>query len=256
MNESLLDQSTNNTVDPNKDYFKDLVGDGKKFKSPEDLARGKYEADMFIETLKRQQDELRSDYLKLREEAEARARLEDLIGQLENRQNTNSNNPPEDKSVIPPTFKPEEIENLVSKKLQELESSRKEQDNFRFVSDKLKEQLGEDYQNLLKTRINDMGLTEEYVNEQARKYPKALLKMLGVDETPQKQNFQAPPQSAVRSDNFAPRGAEKRTWTYYQKMKQDDPKRYYSSQTNIQMHNDAIELGDSFKDGDYHRYGD
>lgn len=257
MNQSLLtDQDNTHVIDESKNYLTELVGDGKKFKSPEDLARGKYEADLFIETLKRQQDELRSDYLKLRDESEARGRLEDLVRQMEGRQNTNSNNPPEPPSVTPPTFKPEELESLVSKKILEIETSKKEQENFRLVSDKLKETLGDNYQTVLKSRINELGLTEEYVNEQARKYPKALLRVLGVDEQTQRQNFQAPPQTTTRSDNFAPRGAEKRTWSYYQKMKQEDPKRYYDQKTNIQMHNDIIELGDAFKDGDFHRFGD
>jgi hypothetical protein len=260
LNQSLLGETPPNepVIDLNKNYLEDLVGEGKKFKTAADLARGKYEADTFIETLKRQQDELRADYLRLRDEAEARAKLEDLITKFENGQkNTDPNNPPEQR-VNTPVYKPEEVESLVSKKILENEASKKEQENFQSVQNRMKEVLGDDYQRIVRNRINELGVTEEYVNEQARKYPKALIKLLGVEDNDSQrgQQFQTPPQSARRSDSFAPKGADKRSWSYYQRMKQEDPKRYYDPKTNIQMHNDAIALGDAFKDGDFSRFGD
>src|SRR6266700_391496 len=97
-------------VDPDKDYFKELVGEGKKFKSPEDLARGKFESDQFIEILKKRQDEMRADYLKLREDNTAKAKLEDLIDQL-SKKNLASNEDTEVKEEKQPEI---DIESLVS----------------------------------------------------------------------------------------------------------------------------------------------
>ena len=49
MNENLLDAALDlDTVDPNKNYLTELVGDGKKFKTQEELARGKYESDLYL----------------------------------------------------------------------------------------------------------------------------------------------------------------------------------------------------------------
>ena len=52
-------KSTSQTVsiDPDKDYFEELVGDDKPFKSPKDLARAKLESDKFIEQLKQENRE-------------------------------------------------------------------------------------------------------------------------------------------------------------------------------------------------------
>ena len=83
MNETLLSGDQTPQIDPNKDYLAELVGEGKKFKTDKDLARGKYEADLYVKTLERQLDELRNDHLKLREDYTARAKLEELLGQLE-----------------------------------------------------------------------------------------------------------------------------------------------------------------------------
>src|SRR6267154_5364704 len=96
--ENLLDQQqlpqTPPPLDPSKNYLTDLVGPDKKFKTVEDLARGKAEADTTIELFKKRQDELRDDYLKLREEANQQAKLQDLIDRLEHPQNTPQFTPP------------------------------------------------------------------------------------------------------------------------------------------------------------------
>jgi hypothetical protein len=42
-----------------------------------------------------------------------------------------------------------------------------------------------------------------------------------------------------------------RTWSYYENMKKDDPKKYWNAKTQAQMHNDAIALQDNFIDGDF-----
>jgi len=47
--------------DPNKNYYEDLVGQDKKFKDNETLAKAKVQSDIFIKHLERQQDELRKD---------------------------------------------------------------------------------------------------------------------------------------------------------------------------------------------------
>src|SRR5437773_6950457 len=72
-------------TDPNKNYLEDLVGDGKKFKSPEELARGKFESDTYIKILEKRLDEYRDDILSLRKENVTNKRLEDLVNQLSNK---------------------------------------------------------------------------------------------------------------------------------------------------------------------------
>jgi hypothetical protein len=261
MNETLLGNVDNATppLDQNKDYLTELVGEGKKFKTPQDLARSKYEADSFIEVLKRQQDELRADYLKLREDNTAKAKLEELIGQLEaKQQQLASNNQPIVTEVKdkPPTFDPKQIESLVSSEILKLRASEKEENNFNQVKVKLTERFGNNYQSALKQQIDELGLSESDINALARKSPTAFYKTLGLDTPVQQETFQAPPRSNQRSDNFKPKGGEKRTWSFYQEMKRNDPKRYLDPKTNVQIHNDMMALGDEFKDGDYHAYGD
>jgi hypothetical protein len=256
MADNLLDQTNDNQpeqIDPNKDYLTELVGEGKKFKSPQELARGKYEADLYVRTLERQKDELRSDFLKLKDEQAARAKLEDLIDQWSNKQQSSSDNTQaNEQQTTKPVIDSKEIESLVSSKIQEHELTKKQQENFAQVRTKLKERFGNNYQEVLKQQIDNLGLNEDFINDLARRYPTVLYKTLGLDQE-QRESFQSPPRSNQRSDNFAP-STTKRTWSYYQKIKKENPKLYYDPKTTVQMHNDAIALGKEFEDGDFNAY--
>jgi hypothetical protein len=257
MNETLLsgDDANQSTpmIDPSKDYEQELVGEGKKFKTVKDLARGKYEADLYVNTLTRQLDEMREDYLKLREDYTARAKLEDLIGQLEDKQLQKLDSAQPKASEVKdnkPTIDPKAIESLVSSKIQEYELTKKQTENFNTVRNKLREQFGDNYQNVLKNQIEDLGLTEEDVNMLARKSPSAFFKAIGVEQAPSKTTYQNPVASSQRPETFKPKGAPKRTWSYYQDLKKTNPNLYLDPKTNVQMHNDAIELGEAFFDTD------
>jgi hypothetical protein len=249
MADNLLAPSADNATEPSN-YLNELVGDNKKFKSPEELARGKWEADNYVKTLEGKLDELRNDYLKEREENASRANLEQLIRRLETAQPSQITQPEVKEMNTPPTIDSKQIESLVSTKIQEFELTKKQTDNFNTVKSKLIEQFGNNYQTKLKEQIENLGLSEEDANALAKKSPAAFFRTLGMEQTQQQQTFQAPPASSQRS-NFQPTGAPKRTWTYYQQLKKDNPKAYHDPKTNIQMHNDAIALGAEFQDGDF-----
>ncbi len=181
MNENLLDAASDlDTVDPNKNYLTELVGDGKKFKTQEELARGKYESDLYIKTLTRQLEDMRADVTRFREESVARARLEELVDQLSSKQLTSSAEQPLAKEDSKPEYN---IDEVVSNKIREIEAQRKEQQNFNDVKNKLKERFGDNYPNVLKQQIDNLGLTQEFVNDLARKHPAVLYKTLGLDQT-------------------------------------------------------------------------
>ena len=241
-------------VDPSKNYLEELVGEGKKFKTPEELARGKYESDTYIKFLERGRDELRNDYLKLRDEYNSRAKLEELIDQLKQQQLASNENTQTVNEDNQPKFDPSQIESLVSSKIQEHELTKRQQENFNLVKDKLQQRYGSKYQDVVSRQIADLGITEADLNDMARKQPKVLIRTLGLDQEPARETFQGPPRSNQRSDSFAPT-VQKRTWAYYEKMRKDEPKRYYDAKTQVQMHQDMANLGEEFKDGTWHNLG-
>lgn len=251
MTDNLLDQTDLPVLDQNKNYLEELVGEGKKFKSPEELARGKYEADNYVKTLESRMDELRNDYLRLKDDSASRAKLEDLINQMKTQQLASSEQPLANEVTEKPTLDTKQIESLVSTKVQEIEQLRKEKDNFNSVQTKLREVFGDNYAGKLKEQIDNLGLTTDFANDLARKHPGVFMKTFGLESQIKQDNFQAPPKGSVRSDTFRPQGAQKRSWSYYQELKKSDPSIYYSKKIANQMHDDMMSLGEAFKDGDF-----
>jgi len=221
----------------------------KKYKDNEGITKKVVHADATIEILKRQLDQMREDYTKARDENMTKAKLEDLIDKLS--KPASSEITPANEEIRKPAFDPNELDSLVSNKIREHESSKTQQENFNSVRDKLKERFGANYQSTVKQHIEDLGLTEEYFNDLARRTPKALYKILGMDST-SNQNYSAPPRS---SSGYTPQPQQKRTWSYYQELKKSNPNLFFDQKTNIQMSKDMVELGEAFKDGDFYKFG-
>jgi hypothetical protein len=232
-------------IDESKKYYDDLVGEGKKFKTNEELARGKYEADSYIEILKKRQDELRDDYLKMREEVMAKAKLEDLIKELDTKKSTVQE--PKDETQVKPELP--DLDKLFSDKITQHELSKKREANLRAVKEKLTERFGKNYQGTVKQQIEDLGISEEVFNQMAQNYPNMVYKSLGLDQPQKTETFQAPPRNAVQGmPSF---GKKDRTWSYYQELKKTDPKLYYNPKIANQMQEDYQRLGSAFEDGDF-----
>jgi len=251
----LLDQgSDTNTplIDPNKNYFEELVGEGKKFKTEADLARAKMHSDIYIKTLETKLDESNEMARRALDESKAQAKLQELIDRLENRSDSqNQQITPAQAADNKPSFNPDELDTIISTKLTQVEKQRKETENWNQVQKKLKEEFGENSAHELKTRMDTLGLNSEDVNSLAKRSPTAFFNTFGLNKQ-QNDSFQSPIASSRRSDPFAPK-TPKRTWMYYQELKKTNPSLYLDPKTNVQMQKDIVEYGDAFMDGDFAR---
>jgi hypothetical protein len=233
-------------VDPNKNYMEELVGDGKKFKTPEELARGKYEADQFIERLKREQEALR-------QELNSRKRLEEVADLLTSQQKSQSNEGP------PParqdgeksnTLTPEQLELMLEERLTKREQQRSRDQNITSVKQKLTEAFGQNYAAKLQQEATNLGVTREYLTNLAAESPQAFYRLVGLDAGSRQQDTTlfSPPPSSVNTSSFAPNVTGERTQGYYDKLKQSDPRTYWSPKVQNEMHRDAQRLGARFFD--------
>lgn len=237
---------TDNLLDDIKDptsYLNDLVGEGKKFKDLESLAYGKHQSDVYIKTLERQLDQLKSDYSEARSELQSRAKFEELADRL-----ARPREPVQERTEPKPEIDMSKLKDLIASQLQETEVTRKQEENFNLVKTKLTEAFGADN---LDSKLKEVGLDGQSAAQIAKLNPQLVLKALGVDKPTQQQPFQAPPRNA----GFNQSPPQERTWAYYQEMFKKDPKLRYDNKTNIQMQKDYIQLGSKFEDGDFHRFG-
>lgn len=253
--------------DPNiSSYLEELTKPGGKFDKTkykdekemyEAIAKGKYVGDNYIEHFKNRHDELKDDYKKLSDAYNAGPQLQELIDQIRSKQTNQPDSDPtlnaNDDNKVPSTLDPKELESLINSKISEHEITKKQLENANLVKNKLQEKFGKNYQTALKQQIESMGLTEDFANQIARTHPQVFFKTFGLDQVPDNTNFQSPPTSSRRNDNFSPEG-NKRTFSYYQKMRKEQPELYRSARIQDQMFKDAAMLGEAFQDGDWAKF--
>lgn len=231
----------------NNDADRDAIIAKWKDKPADELLNAKAESDLYIKSLTTRLDDLKADYLRLREEHQTSAQLKDLVDRLEKersgiQQNTTILEKPLDTTV--PSIKPEDITKMISDEISRNRTLEKQTENFANVQRKLREQFGDNYHPAYKQRLETLGLTQEFADDLARNHPAVFFKTFELDAT-RSNNFQAPPKTAQRPTSFAPK-AQKRDWNYYQELKKNDPRMYLDPKIAVQMHNDMMELGSEF----------
>lgn len=227
----------------------DYVGEGKKWKDLQTLIKSKNDSDSYVKIMEARLDDFREQITEMSKTNSTRASLEDLLKQADE-QNLASKHTPPLKEDTTPTLKLEDIKNLAKQTYAEEETARQQQSNFNLVRAKLTEQLGDNYAETVRERIADLGMSEQEFNSLARSNPKLLINALGLEQT-KKEPFQAPLRN---SGNLKGKAPIKRTWSYYQDLKKNSPSLYRDPKIAVQMHDDAMSLGNEFYDGDFGDY--
>ena len=232
-----------------ENYLSELVGEDKKFKSPEDLAKGKWEADNYIGTLESKLDELRKE-LEKRETADEIA--DRLQQQFSNREassrethQTPSENARTDDQKNFEGLSREELVKLLDQRLEEREVVSKAQRNRAEVSKTLNEKIGATANKWLADRANDLGVTVQYLQQQAEVSPKAFYNLVGLNQQQGNVGFN-PPSSSLNSGARLDSGTQVRNNAFYEKLFKENPKLRFDAKTTVQMHKDATRMGEAF----------
>jgi hypothetical protein len=259
MNDQILPPENNQGQSQSlSSYFEELTKPGGKFdktrySSDKDLieaiAKSKFDSDNYIKTVESKSDQLREDLLKAREAQNAQANMQELIDSFKQVQQTKSDTTQQPQSQDnKPTFDPKEFASLVSEQVKQLDQRKTEQANLDLVRNKIAEKWGSNVPDSVRQQIDKLG---ELGTNLAKRYPDEFLRSIGAEQTQRQPDFLTPPRSNANSDTFKPQGPQERTWAWYENLRKTDPTSYHSRKMTVQMHNDAIRLGDRFMDGDF-----
>jgi YesN/AraC family two-component response regulator len=207
-----------------------LVGEGKKFKTIDDLAKAKIEADAFIQRL---QDENKG----IREDLNSRVRAEELLETLESRllEGTQTTDNNQNRSESPNT---PDINKLIEQTLTKREAEKSASTNLTTVRNELKKYFGDDYESKVKTRTDALSLTDDELNELAKRSPAAFLKLVGVTGGQQAPTYNPPTSTTQMPTTSVSTG--QRNYKYYSDLRKADPSSYWKPETQLQLHKDAI----------------
>lgn len=237
-----IDDKTDPVVEEGKNYLEELVGEGRKFKSPEELARGKVEADAFIERLK-------SELAELRNELSSRVRLEEAIDKLLSNQTpaapaNGDNHAPDDGGSKTEMLTTQQIEEMLERRLSEREKEQVRARNLAEVRNKLAETFGPDYVSKLKQLAVELGTSNEELNKLAAENPKMFLRLVNVGGN------SAPVQNPLPKSGISPDAARPQTGVrnkaYYDNLRKTDPRTYWTPKIQNQLYNDRLALGEKF----------
>jgi hypothetical protein len=231
----------------NQDARAEIIAKWKD-KPADELLNAKAESDLYIKTMERRMDEMRNDLLAAKNDTQTRANLEDLLNQLNSAREQPQREQPHAIEDQPKPLNVEDIDKLVTDRMQQHRLREIETSNFNAVQKRLNERFGQNTANVLKEQASTLGLSDEDVNSLAKKSPEAFFRVMGLNEQQTGNNFQAPPRTDRRMDSYVPKTV-KRDYAYYQELKKTQPMLYLDPKIAVQMHNDAMEQGEAFFSG-------
>lgn len=222
--------------------FDDLVGEGKKFKTPDDLAKAKAESDRFIEQLKREAEEART-------ELRSRLSLEELSEQLLSRtvERNQATTPEEVNRKQEENPAPIDLDKRLEEFFEQKTAKQRRDENIQKTREALKERFGGDYNATLRQIAEELSVSDKFLADAAATSPKAFLQLVDSVRAPDNNRPLTPPQGTVDTSKQFNQQLNKNN-AYYQKLRKEDPKTYFSKKVQTEIHNEAMRQGAKFYD--------
>lgn len=232
-------------VDPNKDYWSEFVGEGKKYQDQSAAGRALAEKEAHILRL---QNETKG----MREELNQRKTAAEIFDQFKSLQTPPipGNQPGEgDDTKDKNSLTAEQLEQLLDQKLQERVNRDKSQDNYNRVVTELANRFGDNAQRVVAQKAAELGVEGKFLSDMAKTNPAVFMSLFDkVTQTEGDLFSGVAPRNQITTNGTTKsdvvNGA--RTKSHYDKIKADDPNRYWSVAVQGQMHRDAAKLREKF----------
>jgi|TARA_R110000803_G_scaffold38016_3_gene82055 hypothetical protein len=216
----------------------ELVGEGKKFATVEDLAKGKAEADVFIEQLKKEQAELRSDL-------DQRLSAQDLLDEIrkEREAQLHASSAPAEGNTTP-SLGQDDIASLVNSTIEQRETQQTADQNILTVDSKMKDLYGDKAQEMMLTKAAASNISVDFLKDIAAKSPNAFFNVLGLSD--QRPATPTMTQGSVDTTGLTPKTTNGNSWSDFEVMRRENPKMYWKPETQIRLLKAKQEQGESF----------
>ena len=241
---SIFEETPTTETEPTQSYVDQLVQTkGTNWSDPEVLAKGKLEADTYIESLESQLSEMRDDMTK----QDYAAQLLQELGKATDPSTVNQT--PSDPDTAgtqdpstPVGLSEEDLKSLVDKALSDKEKQTVTTHNQKLVEEELTKQFGTEAQAEVNKRAQELGMPLERMQEIASESPNAFLSLMGQPT----RNFDPMVNSTVQTESVTSQASSDRNWGYYQNLRKENRNLYYSPKMQQQMMEDKSRLGERF----------
>lgn len=232
-------------VQEGTDFVSQLIGEGKKYKDAQALAKAVLDKDAFIEQLK-------SENFQMRSSLRGEQKIDEFLDKL--------NKSPSPSTVVASTPVTNQSENTdqtnqtkalsqeeIIKILEQRDNAKQAEMNLRLAVDQVKKVYGANYTQVMKTKAEELNMSPESLTNLAKNQPAAFLKLVEADKLPQTQGNL--PKSSVNTSAMNNSNSGQKTQKYYRDLrKQVGDAVYFSPKIQNELMKSALELGNAFFD--------
>ena len=203
-----------------------LVGEGQKYKTPEELAKAYANADQFIEQLK-------EENRKLREQANAAKTIDEVLERI----NATKQAPQEEPPAVS-GLKPEDVQKLVASTLEQRDVESRRTANLIAADKALKEKFGEKAQEVFNSFAATPELKQSFM-EIAAVDPGKFAAIFGAVTAPQGASTGVDNSSVSTPvmPNSGNRASVEGTKEWASKVRKENPSLYWSQEFQVKMQN-------------------
>lgn len=215
------------------------VGEGKKYKSTEDLARAIEEKDSFIEKLKEEGSGMREDITRMQEQLTEAKTLDDVLSKITASRDSESNQP----------LDGDEVRKLVDAALEERITEKERASNLKEAQDALLGRFDGDKgkaNEYVADKAKSLGMSTKDLLSIATKSPAGFKELVGLDQKATPSGGTPSGRDSESAFNGMPREPEVGTKQYYDKLRRENPAEYWKPATQQKMMRDADRDFDKF----------
>lgn len=210
-----------------------LVGDGRKYKTIEDLAKAYVNADGFIEQLKNENQELRSKTV------EAKT-IDEVLERLQANQSNAAATTSAAQGSATSGLSAEDVAKIVQQTVTGLETSKIKEGNIKKADAKMKEAFGDKASEVYQAVAKTPELHAAYMNLAEVDPDQFVALFTKTGQASTSQGSQVDSGSSVNTTTTYTSGNNVRentpgTKEYFTKVRREDPKRYFSQQFQLEL---------------------
>ncbi len=247
MAEDVFAQTEGREAD-DRNPLQELVGEGKKFATVEELARGKEEADKFIDQLKEELKMTREQMVELEEKASKRETVSDLVDAVRNA------NQHEDDSGRNQSISEDKLQEMVNSILDGRHEKQTRLANYQQANQAVLDKFNGDVEAArayTAERAKQLGITTDKLKALGEESPSAFKQLMEVSHRTGSQSVSGIEGAKKDGPSYSNRPEVidgHHTKAYYDRLKNDMGPAKYWNDTKVQGQytKDAVALGDRF----------
>jgi hypothetical protein len=218
------------------DPFAELVGEGKKFKTPQDLAKSALHKDEFIEQLKRENADMRREL----ESASKAGAIDEALERLNAKLSQASGTTEATTSSV--------TRDDIRAMLQEEKQAEREAANLALIQAELLKKHNNDKEAVkafLAKRSTELGVSPADLKAMVTRTPNVAKTILGLQQ-PQSYSGPTPPPAASRNTEVGVGEIGTRNKAYYDSLRKQMGTKFWTPAIQTQMFKDRLEQGEAF----------